>query len=176
MQTVDELFEAAIGLEHSMAQLYQRFADHFSHHPQVASFWRRYADEEHGHAVYLEHIRSGMPPQGLSALPDATIARRVRACQTTMAAELRAPIVTLEQAYQLAIELENSETNAVFEFMIMNFSTGDLSKSHKFLRNQLSSHISHLTTHFPQEYRNSVVRQRVDALPLEDRGQTASGA
>ena len=71
-----------------------------------------------------------------------------------MASETRLEgIKTLEDAHQLATELENSETNAIFEFMIVNFSTDELAKSHQFLRTQLSTHIARLENDFPIAFR-----------------------
>jgi len=69
-----------------------------------------------------------------------------------------------EDAYQLATELENSETNTIFEFMIMNFSTDELSKSQKFLRIQLNKHLAGLETGLPSQYSSSIARRNLTVL------------
>jgi len=68
----------------------------------------------------------------------------------------------LEDAYQLVNELENSETNAIFEFLITNFSSDEETQS--FLRSQLNDHIAKLTIGFPTRFRSAVRRREIGAL------------
>jgi len=92
---------------------------------------------------------------------DSKIITDARKCLDVTWQKKLESIHNLEDAYQLAVELENSETNAIFEFMITNFSTVELEKSHKFLQIQLGSHIARLETELPDEYKTKVARQKL---------------
>ncbi len=54
--TIAELFDLAIAAEQACEALYHGLADRFAHHPAVADFWTAYADEEAGHARWLERL------------------------------------------------------------------------------------------------------------------------
>ena len=163
-ETVGKLFEYAIELERATESLYRQLENMFSQYSEVALFWRRYADEEKGHASYLERIRKGVDVDRLSRQADGSMLQKVRQCLDLASQAKLKNIKTLEDAHQLATELENSETNAIFEFMIVNFSTDELAQSHKFLRTQLSSHIAKLENEFPNPYKSRIARQQVFAL------------
>jgi len=161
VESVEKLFEYSIRLERAAKTLYLQLEKKFSAYPEVALFWKHYADEEEGHAAYLERVRNEMNADRLSKPGDAMILQKVREC-LDMATQIKLEnIKTLQDAHQLATELENSETNAIFEFIILNFSTEELAKSHLFLRTQLNIHIARLEKDFPAPYRSSVTRQSV---------------
>jgi len=163
-ETVDKLFEYAIKLENDSEYLYRQLENMFSQYPDVALFWKRYADEEKGHASYLERTRAGVDSDRLSRQADSAILQKVLQHFERSIHSRLDKIKTLEDAFQLATELENSETNIVFEFMIVNFSTDELAKSHQFLRTQLNAHITRLVNDFPNPYKSSTARQNVSAL------------
>ena len=162
-ETIGELFNYAIELERVTETLYRQLEKMFAHYPEVALFWKQYANEENGHASYLERIRAGVDADRLSSPADDVILQKVQQC-LGMASETRLEgIKTLEDAHQLATELENSETNTIFEFIILNFSTDELAKSHSFLRTQLNTHIARLENDFPNPYKSRTARQNVFA-------------
>jgi hypothetical protein len=163
-ETVGNLFDYAIELERAAETLYRKLEGMFSHYPEVALFWKQYADEEKGHASYLERIRTGVDADRLSRPADGVVLQKVRQCRDMLSETRLKNIENLEDAHQLATELENSETNAIFEFMIVNFSTDELAKSHQFLRTQLSKHIARLENDFPIAFRGKNARQNVPAL------------
>jgi hypothetical protein len=162
-ETVAELFEYAIALERAAETLYKQLEKMFANYPEVALFWKHYADEENGHALYLERIRASADVNRLSQPADGDMIQKVRHCLEKASPTRLADIKTLDDAHQLATELENSETNAIFEFMILNFSTDELAKSHSFLRTQLSTHIARLENDFPNPYKSRTARQNVFA-------------
>lgn len=163
-ETVSKLFEYAIELEKGLEALYKQLERMFSNYPDVALFWKKYADEECGHAEYLERIRDGLDADRLSCQADSAIFAKLRRCLNKLAQVRLENIKTLEDAFQLATEIENAETNAIFEFMIVNFSTDELAKSQKLLRTQLSSHIARLENDFPNPYKSRMVRQGISVI------------
>jgi hypothetical protein len=57
---------------------------------------------------------------------------------------------TLEDAYQLAHELESSEINTIFEFLLFTFA--DDPQATQFARDQLHEHVARLSAGFPELY------------------------
>lgn len=160
-ETVAKLFEDAIALERAAETLYEKLGGMFANYPEVALFWRHYADEENGHASYLERVRAGVGEGRLVQPANEDMLRKVRDCLEQASPSRLGKVKTLEDAYQLAHELENSETNAIFEFIILNFATDELAKSHSFLRTQLNTHIARLENDFPNLYKSRTARQKV---------------
>ena len=161
--TVAELFERAIALERAAEALYEQLEKMFARHLEVALFWKHYADEENGHALYLERVHEGVGEGRLIQPADEDILRKVHYCLEQASPARLTKVKTLEDAYQLAHELENSETNAIFEFIVLNFSTDELAKSHAFLRTQLNTHIARLDNDFPNPYKSKAARQSLFA-------------
>lgn len=161
-QTVDDLFELAIAAERAAQALYDRLHDLFAANEAIAGFWRSYAHEEAGHALRLEHIRDNIPAQDrlLAADPDMIdMARRhVDAAQKTNAAGVR----TLDEAYQLAHELEHSEVNTILELLVANYA-GD-PQAVALVRDQLREHIDRLMTGLPAPFNEPETRRAVQPV------------
>jgi rubrerythrin len=151
--TVDQLFELAIALERAAEALYQGMATRFAHAPDVARFWQQYAAEESTHARGLAHIQAELSPEHLSETADAEMVEQARRRLKVSVGTQLNQVRNLEDAYQLANELESTETNAVFEFLIEHFSATQEAQS--FVRAQLENHIGKLMTEFPEPYRRS---------------------
>lgn len=164
--TVETLFQNAIALEKATENLYRNFQNMFASKSQVAIFWKRYADEENGHAKFLERILSKIEPERLSQPTDTEIMDQLQASvKRALNIELN-NIKTLEDAFNLAYEIETTETNAIFEFIFTYFSDEELAKSNAFLRTQLNKHVNKLTEEFPHEYRSSANRAAVPARQI----------
>jgi rubrerythrin len=153
----------AIAAERSAQELYSRLAGMFAHHPQVADFWKAYAAEEAGHATWLSGFREKLTPEQLSAPADATMVHKARQVLGLSIGDALGKVKTLEDAYQLAHELESSETNVVCEFLIDNFASDE--KTHAFLRAQLRNHIARLMTGLPMQFRGTADRHGIEAIP-----------
>jgi rubrerythrin len=70
-ETVGKLFNYAIELEKVAETLYRQMGKMFAHNHDIVQFWEHYADEERGHASYLENIRKGMDTKHLSLPADS---------------------------------------------------------------------------------------------------------
>ncbi len=160
-ETVNTLFDYAIELERAAETLYKEMAELFSDEPQVMSFWLRYAEEEKGHAAYLQRARDEMSADELSKPANENILRDARRCLRDAEAVDLKTIRNLDDAYQLAVEVEGAETNAIFDFMLSNFSTGELAKSYKFLKVQLDMHATKLEREFPDPYKGRAWRKKL---------------
>ncbi len=160
--TVGDLFGWAIEAERTAEKLYRGLEAKFAFHQELARFWRGSAAEEAGHARWLERLRNGLEAKQLSAVADPDIVQQVRAVLQFSIEDALGELENLEEAYQLVNELENSETNAIFEFLISNFAEDVEIQS--FLRAQLRKHIVRLTTEFPIQ--SIAIRLSTKALDL----------
>jgi rubrerythrin len=151
----------AISAEKATEELYRRLEAKFAHHQEVADFWGKYAAEEARHAQWLERLRDRSSPEQLSAPADPLMLKDARKILQFSIEDALEKIENLEDAYQLMTELENSETNAIFEFLIANFSSDERTLS--FLRSQLEDHLARLTE-FPTQFRGTARRQVIKAL------------
>jgi rubrerythrin len=156
---VSELFNMAIAAESAAQELYERLATLFASHPEVVGFWKQYAAEEAGHVTWLTHLRDRQSPEQLSAPADAGMLEIANRMMGLSVKDLLAQVHNLEDAYQLANELEGSETNAVCEFLLDNFSLDE--KTHTFLRSQLRGHIARLMTDLPVQFRGVSARHAI---------------
>ena len=165
-ETVNALFEYAISLERSAETLYRSIGQLFAAHDDLVAFWNNIADEEKGHAMYLERVRDGLQAERLNTPANDVILEHAKNCLRESSEITLEDIHTLQDAYELAVELENSETNTIFEFVITTFSTEELAKSHKFLRTQLQDHVAKLEKEFPSRFMSRIARQEVKAEHL----------
>jgi rubrerythrin len=159
--TIAELFGLAIMAERAAEELYHGLEAKFAHHEDVAGFWQAYAEEEAMHAEWLERLQNSLTPEQLSAPANPGVLKEAhRALQVPVEKRLR-DVRDLEDAYQLVSDLENSETNAVFDFLISNFSEDP--ETQAFLRSQLKDHIGKLAIDFPIQFRLNAVRRQIKA-------------
>ncbi len=159
--TVAELFQLAIAAERAAEALYYGMADQFATLPEVAAFWQRYAREESNHAAWLIRFREELPKPTLEEPADPEALKQAhQALKHSLDAPL-ANVTNLDEAYQLASDLENGETNAVFEFIITHFAQDR--EAQAFLRAQLRDHIARLMHGFPRPYDTPDLRRSVRA-------------
>jgi rubrerythrin len=160
-QSVRILFEYAIAAEHYARELYGEFARLFAADPRVVAFWQRYAAEEMGHARWLEQLLKKLPPETCDAPADFDKLEAARHMIKVPLTQALATVETLEDAYQLAHELESSEINTIFEFLLFTFA--DDPQATQFARDQLSDHVARLSTGFPEPYTGAPSRRALRA-------------
>jgi rubrerythrin len=161
-ETLAQLIELAIQVEKSAEALYRGIAAKFAHHPELEKFWLRYAAEELGHARWLEHLRKTSSAEQLSMPADPVMLKAAQRMLQFSVDNALAKIKNFEDAYELAVELENSETNAIFEFLIANYYADQDAVA--FLRNQIKSHITNLTDELPAQVKDRALREITPVL------------
>jgi rubrerythrin len=158
-KTLARLLDMAITAERAAEELYHTLEAKFAHHPEVADFWREYAGEETMHAEWLKRLRDSLTPEQLAEAADSNALDEAhRALKIPVEKRLK-NVHNLEDAYQLVSDLENSETNAVFDFLITHFAED--AKTQAFLRSQLKDHIGKLAIDFPIQFRLNAVRRGI---------------
>jgi rubrerythrin len=154
--TVADLFALAIAAETSAAELYRGLVAKFAGYSDVAEFWRRYVTDEIAHARWLERLQGNVSVEQLASRADPVMMENARRAANVSTEKLLADVHNLADAYEIVNDLENSEINAVFDFLVSNFPMNREVSS--FLRAQLAEHIGRLITAFPERFRDPGVR------------------
>lgn len=154
--TVADLFALAIAAETSAAELYRGLVARFAQYSDVAEFWQRYVTDEITHARWLARLQGNVSVEQLAARADPVMLENARHAAGRSIPALLEQVRTLADAYELVNELEHSEMNVVFEFLISSFPTDQEVIS--FLRAQLSEHTNRLISAFPERFRDSGAR------------------
>jgi hypothetical protein len=107
-------------LEKDIGELYALFADTFRNWPELAAFWTRMALEEGEHAVLVQALYDGSVPgvaqTAAIAFPAhavATLEAQIQDCQCKAHTG-----VSIDQALQMAWDLEHSEVNAFYDMVL----------------------------------------------------------
>jgi hypothetical protein len=121
--TVREVLDIAIELEKKTMALYVAFMNAFPRPEEVRNFWFGMARHEAGHCgalALVESIVQTDPGAGEDAkvwLDDATVSR-LRGLITAYTREVKTEDVSLERAFEMAIDLEGSELEDVVVEML----------------------------------------------------------
>jgi rubrerythrin len=118
MITLAEVIERAAGLETQLREVYESFAELFSAEPEAASFWQEMAEGERVHASQLVETLSAYSPERLAEQADLKLVSAVDGVEEAVREARGVPVVTLDDAYEVAHMLESSEINTVFGLLV----------------------------------------------------------
>ncbi len=160
--TVDQLFDMAIMAERTAEHVYRRLGTMFAAHWDVVRFWSDYAAAEDSHAQWLERIRGELSSKQLAAPADPQTVSNAQELLRLPVEQALEGIRTLDDAYQLANEMESGETNVVFDFLIGHCASDPQAQA--FMRSQLKDHIAKISVGFPVRFRSSISRLSIKAV------------
>ena len=115
--TLGELFEQALGMEQKAAEVYGELTKLFSHVPEISHFWAELSMDEIQHKRLLEETYKSLADEQLSSRLERSIWRSVVAVQDYLDKDLIGPIKNLDDAYEIAHQLEFYEINTIFKFL-----------------------------------------------------------
>ncbi|MBN1177639.1 MAG: hypothetical protein JXD18_00375, partial [Anaerolineae bacterium] len=159
--SVGELFDLAAAMERAAEALYRAFARKFAHEEEIAAFWQSYADEEAAHAHWLEALKGRLSPDILARETNGEMLQAAKDALDVALDDLLGRIHNLDDAYELANEMESGETNAIFEFLIEEYEVAK--ESQRFLKAQLKQHVLKVGLGFPAQYNGKANRLVVKA-------------
>jgi hypothetical protein len=162
--TVAQTIETAIAAERAAERLFVGLQARFANHADVVDFWKLYASDEVRHAEWLEELRSRLTPDQLTGVVDVETVNLIEVVSKISVEELLAGIHNLDDAYQLVNEVENGETNALFQFLLNNFEPNGQMRD--FLHAQLSKHVARISIELPESYNSAVARRAIRALEV----------
>jgi rubrerythrin len=163
--TVDELIRLAVQAERATEKLYRRLTRRFTHVVEIAQFIERFAAEESGHVIWLENLRGILTPEKLAAPAIPLIYQdALRISQIPLEKRL-AEVETLDDAYNLMVEVVNGEANQVLNALINTYYEDETTRD--FLQEHLSQHMQRISSAFPPQYATPKARQKVKAVREE---------
>jgi hypothetical protein len=162
---IEQTFEIAIAAEKTAERLFQGLATKFAYREEIARFWLQYAADEVKHAEWLRDLKARLRDEHLARPADVDTVKLLQAVSNFSLDEALKSVNDLEDAYQLIDNVENGETNAIFQFLINSFESNTQIRA--FLRDQLDQHVERLSTGLPPQYQQAAARRMVKALELE---------
>lgn len=154
--TVEELITAAIAAEEKAYTFYAGVLRKFQHVPRVAAIWRDLMEDEEEHRRLLEKARANLTPKELQAPADPDVLYRIKGVLHFSPENSLQAVRNLEDAYAVALDLENSEVNAIFEFILDKYVAADEEERKHMVDVYLRDHIRRL-----QDLQEEVQRQNV---------------
>lgn len=107
------IYDGFISLEERSAALYLELSVRFADNVEMSWFWVEMAMEEKQHAGMLQHCReAGVYTDDL---PGRDQIQNLNALFRSLEARLAAPELSEDAAFEIAIELETSEINDVYD-------------------------------------------------------------
>ncbi len=138
---IAELFEMSISLERQIQAVYLYWQTLFASAPKAASFWQECAREEDFHARLLLNLSDQLTAEQLAEPADISIYECALRTQQLLGS-LNKNVKTLDEALELATRIEHSEVNSILEFLVIHFSTKELTKT--MVQSQLRDHVGKL--------------------------------
>lgn len=157
-KSLDTMLSLLIDAETASQSFYLRLMGAFAHESLAAQVWWKMGADEAAHIRLLEQIRKNLSSEQLQSPADPIWLEKARAAARFSPDRALARIQTLEDAYQEAHALENSEINAVFEFVMTEFFPGRLRRD--FVHNMLREHVQRLDELRTTEWRRSILAQK----------------
>ena len=156
--TVASLFNRAINIEYTICNLYHKLSKLFSHVSKISTFWEQLIDDEKTHAKTLKEILNSLTDEQLTAPPNKQIWEHANKIETSLKKDIIGEIKNLDDAYELAHELEHSEINSIFKFLTMDLIHSD--KRKRMISSEIRNHQQKLS-HFSKNFGDKTWREEI---------------
>lgn len=152
--TVKDLLLLAIAAEEKARVFYSRLAMMFSHVPSVSAVWKEMMNDEVQHAGKLKEIFELLSEKE-AVMPDASIYEKLESGYNSFALDdVFNSIDTLDDAYEAAYSLENSEINDSFKFIMNKYVPSG--ERHDFVLSMMWEHVARLEDLGGPEWRQGI--------------------
>ncbi|MEJ2568706.1 MAG: ferritin family protein [candidate division WOR-3 bacterium] len=158
--TFEEIFENAIEIEKTAGQIYAKFAKMFSSFPNAANFWKEMDKDESDHARWLIEIKESLSDKELSSSPDYDLILKVHHINKLLEEYSSQKIENLDDAYELANDIESSEVNNLFSILTHKFIPSE--EKRKFLLSEINEHQLKIMD-FPKNFGDKILREEIKA-------------
>ena len=140
--TLGQLVDTAIAAEDAARKVYLGFTHKFIARPDVSDFWQTMADDEAEHGRILSQVRYRVPADELMMPIDARLAEKAEKLQSLDIHKLVNSVYNLNDAYQIAYDLESAEVNTIFNFLTIRFLSTD--ESYDIITSTIDRHLLRL--------------------------------
>jgi rubrerythrin len=120
-KTVGYVLQEAAKAEWQFRRLYLKFSEMFSHISQVSTFWGELAQDEEEHARVLQKIQEHLTNKQLAKAAKPELLANIEKVPVILRNISLDSIDTLDDAYEVAHEMEFSEVNSVFKVLASEF-------------------------------------------------------
>jgi rubrerythrin len=141
-RTVGALFATAIAFEKKAEEFYRGLAKKFSGHPSVSSFWRSMMEDEMKHSRALQEMRDSLTPEQLKSPGDDSTTIQDDELASFSAIYDFAKVKNLDEACEMAGDIESSEMNAKIRSLVKQFIPPEARAD--FMISVLENHVSKL--------------------------------
>jgi hypothetical protein len=158
--TIDTLFTLSIETEMAAREFYEGLLRLFGHNPRAARVWEEMRSDEEEHARFLEEVRARLTPEQLQEPADPEMMRGLRNALMKFSPQgMLQSIRDLNDAYNYAHELENSEINSVLEFIIHEYHIDPVLRA-RLVEMYLQAHVKRLLALGGTAWRRSIQAQK----------------
>lgn len=157
-KTLSDLFECAIVNELKAADIFANFRDDYSFHEGLAEFWEDMRKDEIMHSDVLRKIHNDLPDEKLSEKPDKQVCEYAERAYQLIRRIAEEKPKNLDEAYELAHELEFCELNEVYLILLNNKVDDDNAK--EFIKSEISNHQKKMTD-FKDRFGDREWRKRI---------------
>lgn len=158
--TFEEILENAIEIEKSAGRLYVKFAKMFSSFPKAAEFWKEMNKDELDHAKWLIEIKESLSDKELSSSPDYNLILKVHHINKLLDKYSAKKIENLDDAYELAHDIESSEVNNLFSLLTHKFISSE--DKRRILLSEINEHQMKIID-FPKNFGDEILRKEIKA-------------
>ena len=154
---IEVLFEYAIRWETQARDLYLNLATLFRHEPKVSEFWVLLSEDETRHIELLQETLDMIPIKERESKVSDKLWNVVLQVDEFLKEASNVQLLTLEDAYELAHKIENSEVNAIFRLLTIDLIPER--REQKIILAQVTEHINSLFEfgrEFPQANRKLI--------------------
>lgn len=116
-----KILEKAIETKEKVGQIYLRFAELFSHIPEIGDFWKKMNFNQSTHADWLKEIKESLSEEQILSLPEVEWVLKTHAIKSLFDKHSGREIDNLHDAYEIAYEIEFSEVNDLFKMLSNEF-------------------------------------------------------
>ena len=140
--SIEAIFERAIENERKAADIYKQFSKLFSNNEEVSAFWRQLRKDEIHHANMLQDVRKSLTVEQSRSSCDKELLEKVKRIQYILRNVVIESIHSLNDAYELAHELESSEVNTIFKLLATEF--GPSEEWEQIVVSEINTHLQRL--------------------------------
>lgn len=156
---LDTLLQQAMELEKAQAMIYKGLEKKFSLKNEISQFWAEMAKDEEDHCGFITKMRDKLEPDQLSITVERDLCDLVRNGLDELRPSRLNEVFDLDDACNLAHEVENYETEAVLKFIESRFKND----SHRLeISNLILAHLNKLSD-FSEQFSSAAERKSIKA-------------
>lgn len=156
--TLSDILSKAINIEKTAEEMYKNFAELFSDFKEISDFWNGMSNDELNHAKWLSKIKESLSEQELISVPENNSSIITDNINILLSKNSAKKINNLDDAYELAHELEYSEVNNLFRLLMNNYLASEERK--KFIFSEIKEHLEKIMN-FPKYFGDKKLRKKI---------------